>query len=100
MSWAAEHQDGVAMLLHCQPGAKVSRVVGEHGERLKISLHAPAVDNKANDVLIAFLAERLNLPRKHIELLSGHTSRQKRVLIHGESLARVRQVMMPEPSVI
>lgn len=95
MSWIVEHKDGVVVLLHCQPGAKVSRVVGEHGDRLKISLNAPAVDNKANDVLVAFLSERLEQPRKHIELLSGQTSRQKRVLIHGESIARARQILMP-----
>lgn len=95
MSWIVEHKDGVVLLLHCQPGAKVSRVVGEHGDRLKISLNAPAVDNKANDVLVAFLSERLDQPRKQIELLSGQTSRQKRVLIHGESIVRARQILVP-----
>jgi len=98
MSWMTEHKEGVALLLHCQPGAKVSRVVGEHGERLKISLHAPAVDNKANEVLIAFLADRLSLPRKQVELLSGQTSRQKRVMIYGQSMARVRMLLTPVPS--
>ena len=76
MSWIETHKEGVTLMLHCQPGAKVSRVVGEHGERLKISLNAPAVDNKANDLLIAWLSERLSIPRKQIELLSGQTNRR------------------------
>ena len=99
MSWMTEHKDGVALLLHCQPGAKVSRVVGQHGERLKISLHAPAVDNKANGVLISFLADRLSLTRKQVELLSGQTSRQKRVMIYGQSMARVRMLLTPESTI-
>ena len=96
MSWIDTHKEGVTLLLHCQPGAKVSRVVGEHGERLKISLNAPAVDNKANDVLIAWLSDRLSIPRKQIELLSGHTSRQKRVLIRGVAVDATR-VLLNQP---
>ncbi len=95
MSWIGLHKEGVTLLLHCQPGAKVSRVVGEHGERLKISLNAPAVDNKANDVLIVWLSDCLNIPRKQIELLSGHTSRQKRVLIRGLDVEQTRAMLYP-----
>lgn len=95
MSWIQAAHDGVTLLLHCQPGAKVSRVVGEHGERLKISLNAPAVDNKANEVLIAWLSERLEVPRKQVELLSGHTHRQKRVLVRGIDLLAARSILLP-----
>ena len=70
-------------------------MVGEHGERLKISLNAPAVDNKANDVLIAWLSDYLSIPRKQIELLSGQTSRQKRVLIRGMDVAATRSLLNP-----
>lgn len=93
MTWVLAHPEGVILLLHCQPGAKVTRVVGEHGERLKISLHAPAVDNKANDVLIAWLSERLKLTRKQIELLSGHAHRQKRVLARGITIEATRALI-------
>ena len=95
MSWIETHKEGVTLMLHCQPGAKVSRVVGEHGERLKISLNAPAVDNKANDLLIAWLSERLSIPRKQIELLSGQTNRQKRLLIRGMDVAATRSLLNP-----
>lgn len=95
MSWIDAHQEGVTLLLHCQPGAKVSRIVGEHGERLKISLNAPAVDNKANEVLIAWLSDRLSVPRKQIELLAGHSSRQKRVLIRGVHVDATRALLHP-----
>ncbi len=94
MSWIDTHKEGVTLLLHCQPGAKVSRVVGEHGERLKISLNAPAVDNKANEVLVCWLADCLSIPRKQIEILSGQTSRQKRVLIRAVTLEKTRLLLL------
>lgn len=94
MSWIDLHKEGVILLLHCQPGAKISRVVGEHGGRLKISLNAPAIENKANDVLIAWLSDRLRIPRRQIELLSGQTSRQKRLLVHDTDLAAIRALLL------
>ena len=81
IEWLGPHKEGVALLLHCQPGAKVSRIVGEHDGRLKVSLNAPAVENKANEVLVTWLAEQLGIPKRQIELLSGQTGRKKRVLI-------------------
>lgn len=69
--------------LHIQPGAKKTEIAGSHGEALKIRLNAPPVDGKANDCLIAFLADRLELPKARVILESGQTSRSKRVRILG-----------------
>jgi len=88
--WLGPHKEGVALLLHCQPGAKVSRIVGEHDGRLKVSLNAPAVENKANEVLVSWLAEQLGIPKRQIELLSGQTGRKKRVLIRDMDQHAVR----------
>ena len=91
--WAQPLSEGVSLLLHCQPGARVTRIVGEHGGRLKIALHAPAVDNKANEALVAWLAEHLGVPRRQLEIVSGHTSRQKKVVIQGVDLQSVIRVL-------
>ncbi len=69
------------LTLHVQPGAKVSELAGEHGEALKIRLAAPPRDGRANEALIAFLAERLGVPRRAITLQSGATSRHKVVAL-------------------
>ena len=63
--------------MHAQPGAKKTSVTGLHGEALKIRLAAPPVEGKANEALIAFLAERLGLTRAQVELVRGQTSREK-----------------------
>lgn len=77
---AVRGKDGAVQLwLRVQPGASRSRLVGMHGERLKVALQAPPVDGKANDELIRYLAEILDLPRARLELASGASSRDKRV---------------------
>jgi uncharacterized protein (TIGR00251 family) len=69
--------------LHIQPAAKKTGIAGTYGDALKIRLNAPPVDGKANDCLIAFLADRLDLPKSRVILESGQTSRAKRVRILG-----------------
>ena len=81
--WA--HRNGAEWLLelHVQPGAKVTAAVGEHGGRLKLKIAAPPVDNKANALLLAWLAARLGLPKSAVRLVRGETSRQKTVAVSG-----------------
>ncbi len=93
MAWATTVSDGVVLSLHCQPGARASKVVGLHDERLKIQLKAPALENRANEALVAWLAEQLGLPRKQIEVLTGHTSRQKRVLVRSATVEQVQRLL-------
>jgi hypothetical protein len=72
------------------PNAPRSEVVGWLGEALKVKVHAPPVEGKANDALCEFLAETLGLPRRAVTLVRGDTSRQKVVRIAGLTLADVR----------
>lgn len=94
MTWLVASADGVALLLHCQPGAKVTRVVGQHDGRLKVALNAPAVENRANEVLVAWIAERLSVPRRQVQLVSGQTSRKKRVLVEDVSAELVKNALL------
>lgn len=59
--------------------------MGYFNGRLKVSLAAPPVDGKANERLVRWLSKALNLPRSSIVLLSGQTSRDKRLLVKGVS---------------
>jgi uncharacterized protein (TIGR00251 family) len=71
----------VILELHVQPGASRSEFAGHHGDRLKVRLAARAVDGKANEALVKFLAEHYGVPRSRVRILSGAKSRQKRVEI-------------------
>jgi len=73
----------VILNLHVQPGASRSEFAGKHGERIKVRLAARALDGKANEALIEFLAEHFKVPRRCVRIASGLKSRQKRVVIEG-----------------
>jgi uncharacterized protein (TIGR00251 family) len=75
--------------VHVQPRASRTEVSGWHGDAVKIRLAAPPVDGAANAALIAFLAERLGVPRAAVTVVAGATARRKRVAITGRSLEEV-----------
>ena len=72
------------------PNAPRSAVVGWLGEALKVKVHAPALEGRANDELCEFLADALALPRRAVTVLQGDKSRQKVLHISGLTLAEVR----------
>jgi uncharacterized protein (TIGR00251 family) len=65
------------------PNAPRNEVVGWMGDTLKVKVHAPPVEGRANDALCEFLAEALGVPRRAVTLLRGDTSRQKVLHISG-----------------
>ena len=74
-------KDGAILTVQVQPKASRTECVGIHGGALKIRVAAPPVDGKANEALIAFLAERLDVPPSSIAIHAGAAGRQKRVLL-------------------
>ena len=72
------------------PNAPRSEIAGWLGDALKIKIHAPALDGRANDALCEFLADALGLPRRAVTLARGDKSRQKLVRIAGLTLPEVR----------
>ena len=79
------------LALHIQPGARQTEFAGEYGAALKIRLAAPPVDGKANACLLDFLALALNMPKRQLELVSGQSSRSKRVQVTGLDAAELLQ---------
>jgi uncharacterized protein len=76
--------------VHVIPNAKIDKVVGEHGDAIKIKLRAQAVAGKANTALRRFLAEKLSIPQRAIVLDRGERSRDKVLRIDGLSEEEVR----------
>jgi uncharacterized protein (TIGR00251 family) len=85
--------DGCVLPVRVHPGARANAITGVHGGSLKISLTTPPADGRANDALIAFLAEHLHIPRARIALLTGATSRGKSLSIAGKSAADVQAAL-------
>jgi uncharacterized protein (TIGR00251 family) len=85
---------GCTLPVRVHPGAKRNAITGTHDGALKISLTTPPTDGRANAALIAFLAERLNIPRATIELITGATSRSKTLRLTGLTPAEVESRLL------
>src|SRR5204862_6613519 len=77
--------------VHILPTAKVDKVVGDHGDAIKIKLRAPAMEGKANAALIRFLAAQLGILPRQIALMRGQKSRDKLIRIKGLSEREVQE---------
>jgi uncharacterized protein (TIGR00251 family) len=89
-----ESAAGVTLAVRAQPGAKKTAITGVYGEgaaaQLKIAVHAPPLEGRANQALIAYLAELFSLPKNAVELVTGELSRSKVFLLRGVSLEKVQ----------
>ena len=92
-----EHPEGCLLSVRAQPGARKEGIKGAHGGALKVAVTAPADRGRANQALIEVLCQALGLKASQVELLSGHTSRQKRFLIRemtkAELVARMEKLI-------
>ncbi len=89
--------EGVTLAVRAQPGAKRTAIAGIYGERtaaqLKIAVQAQPIEGRANEALIAFLAEAFGLQKNAVELKTGELSRSKVFLLRGVTLVRARAVL-------
>lgn len=88
-SWLRFQADAsrLTLRIHAQPSARTTGAAGQYGDALKVRIAAPAVDDKANAALLAWLATVLELPRGALQLKAGAASRRKVVEIHPASAA-------------
>jgi uncharacterized protein (TIGR00251 family) len=75
------------------PGASRDEVAGTMGNAVKIKLRAPPVEGRANEALVEFLAEHLDLPRRAISIKRGGTSHLKLLRIDGLDLVTIRSLL-------
>ena len=82
----------VRLNVHVQPNATANAVAGLHGDALKIRIAAPAVEDKANRALIAFLRETLDVRAAQISIRHGTRGRRKTVEIAEADAALLERV--------
>lgn len=80
------------VLVHVQPRASRSEIVGLHGAAIKVRLTAPPVDNAANEELVALLTRALGLPRGAVRIVAGARGRSKVVEVVGATLRQLEQL--------
>ncbi len=91
-----EREGAVIFSLRVQPRASKDEIAGELAGALKVRLRAPAVEDRANEALVEFLADLLKRPKSAVRILSGERSRTKRVEIHGVTRQQVLALLVQE----
>ena len=89
-----ESNGAVTFSVKVVPRASKNQIAGVEGDAIKVRLNAPPVEGKANDMLIAFLANALDVRRAQVEVVTGHTSRRKVVRVRGVSVQEVERKLM------
>jgi uncharacterized protein (TIGR00251 family) len=88
---------GVTLAVRAQPGAKKTAITGVYGEgaaaQLKIAVHAPPLEGRANSALVAFLAELFGLAKNQVDIVSGELSRSKVFLLCGVTIAKAEALL-------
>ncbi len=76
-----EKTGAVVVDIHVIPNASHTRADGEHDGALRVRLHAPPVDGKANSALMVWLASALGIAKRDVALLRGQTSKRKQLRV-------------------
>jgi uncharacterized protein (TIGR00251 family) len=78
------------------PNAQRTEVIGLLDDALKIRLQAQPIEGKANEVLVRYLADRLDVPKSHVSVMHGHTGKRKIIDIAdaGLSVEQVERILV------
>jgi len=74
---------GIILSIRTQPGSSKNRIIGEYGGRLKLAVTAAPEKGRANKAVIELLADTLHISESSIHIISGESSRDKRLMIEG-----------------
>jgi hypothetical protein len=86
----------VSFHVRVQPRASQDEIAGVINGALKIRLQAPAVENRANEALVEFLAHLLKTPKSAVRILAGDRSRRKRIEIRGVTKQQVLGLLVED----
>jgi uncharacterized protein (TIGR00251 family) len=85
-----EHADGSTIEIRVRPASSRHGVEGLRDGRVVICVHSLPEKGKANREALKLLAQALGIPSSRIELLRGHTARNKTVLARGITPSETR----------
>lgn len=94
-AWCSATPGGVRLAVQITPNAKKTEVIGVLDDALKLKLQAQPIEGKANEALIRFLAQQLDVPRSALTITHGLTSKKKLVEVAGVEAGTVARLLQP-----
>lgn len=90
MSLEIETRGGMVRFgVKVQARARREEIAGTHAGALRLRVTAPALEGRANQAVVALLAECLRLPKSSIKIAAGHRAPHKRIEVAGLDAATV-----------
>lgn len=86
----------LTLTVRIQPRSSADEIAGSIEGALKIRLRAPAVENRANEALVQFLADILKTSKSAVRIRSGAQSRIKRVEVFGVTQQQIEGLLQME----
>lgn len=84
--WYQVNDKELIIHVYVQPDAKKTEIQGFYANALKIRLNAPAIEGRANEELIKYLAQLFAVPTRQVVLLRGKQSKHKTLAINDSKL--------------
>ena len=82
--------ENIKIWVQVQPNARGNEVQGEKDGIWQLKIAAPPVKGKANQELVKFLGDVLQVRKSNLEIEKGLTGRRKLIVISGLSMAQTR----------
>lgn len=82
-------KDGLILNLKIMPNSSKNEII-KTCDGVKVKLTAQPVDGKANKALLEFLSKELKIPKTSIEIIKGHTNKEKTLLIRSVTEEKIK----------
>lgn len=79
--------------VHLQPGARSNELVAVRDGVIYVKVTAPPRKGAANQALLELLARTLGTPRNALEIIRGHTNRNKVIAIDGVNQDELKETL-------
>ena len=89
-----ETNEGVIIAIKVTPKSHKNEIIGKENEEIKIRIRAIPEKGNANNAILHFLAEILNISSSSLNLVTGTTSRHKKVLIKGLDMKKIEELLL------
>jgi uncharacterized protein (TIGR00251 family) len=88
-----QNSRGVILPVRAHAGARRNAILGARDGALRVAVTAAPEKGKANQAIIALLSKTFGVSKSAIELISGETSPQKRLLVRNIEMDQLRQAV-------